>query len=421
MPENFIEAPESYFCCTALSSFNRIYWLQNQREPILLEWNSHTNSFHSSGIKAKKYWTSIFNTYIFCTLGIASSVLVITNPFKNPQVHPALVVSAIFVMSCGCLVLASETIILKYYGFIIQGFESVGSLVKGIRKDSQSMDPGPTSIFRGPFGTTCGPTFWKSVCRILIFCEISFQFFIVTVPTIGATVKVEPFHITIPMIFPIFNENKVLLTFMCSVLGLICFNEACRLYAFYLPKLVYLIELHFSILRGLNRIPLKQPKMFLKWYRAFQVWESAFDGYIGSMVGTLLGCGFVIFIVSNVGTLKYYSMLPLPVYLINPFVSFLVFAITFVTLPFAVHLEETTRKFVWQRKTQFRLQLREAWGNLEGEFMAKKFSCLRPVTFSCGGFYPLHRGAETDFYMYVTLRTTDLLLTMENLGVFSNF
>lgn len=195
-------------------------------------------------------------------------------------------------------------------------------------------------------------------------------------------------------------------------------NEACRLFAFYVTKLVYLVELNFDILNHLHQIPLDKPEIFLKWYTAFTIWIRLFGSYITYMCGSLTGCGFVILVISNVGVIKCYGVLPLLNYMEMTFTAVFVCTIAYFSIPFAVHVAESTRFMIEQRTAFFLLYMHTTLDRSSRKYLRRRLSGLKPIMISYGGLYPMVRGSEANFYFYVLLRTADVLLTTRNLGLF---
>lgn len=119
------------------------------------------------------------------------------------------------------------------------------------------------------------------------------------------------------------------------------------------------MEILFEVLTDLQKFPLNQPAAFLKWYELFQIWLKVFDSYLDILAASLMGCGFVVFTVSNVGAIKCYGLVPTIVYLVLPFTSVFVFLVVYFTLPFAAHVAEVGKASISQRKLHFLLQMQE--------------------------------------------------------------
>lgn len=228
--------------------------------------------------------------------------------------------------------------------------------------------------------------------------------------------------------FPHYHSNGIS-SFVGRTLGSFCYASFILLYILALARVAgscpftfrnlstrYLVELSFTALQQLQKVPLHKPHLFLKWYSAYQVWFKSFDSYIDDMIACLLGTGYVVFIVSNVTTLKCYGMVPILVYLMFPLTSGFVFLIVYFSLPFGAHIVETCRKSIFQRRKHFLFQMDKVLYSLEVKIVKRKFTSLKLVTINYGGFYPVVRGAEADFYFYVLIRTADLLITIGNVG-----
>lgn len=406
-----------YFCPSSLSFFNRIFALQNTFEPLILQWDSKSDSFYSRRIKPnKKCLIGFFNIYVISLLiGFGSCMIVLINPRKNSDIPHSLIITSIFVSACCLLLVASVTILVQFSSFIIHGFCSFDTFIHGLRGDAPNMRV--NLPLHCPFGAECGPRFWMHVSNILVISVIGLMMIILVQPA-AIYAKQDPFHVTIPMVFPFLLEYQWALFSLRLVLSLICVNEACRLFAFYLPKLVYLLELHFDLLNHLHQIPLDQPDIFLKWYIAYTIWDRLFGSYVPMMCGSLMGCGFMIFVISNVGVIKCYRILPLPNYLVMSFTAVFVFCIVYFSLPFAVHIAESTHFMITQRRTHFHLNMHTKVDKRSQKYLRRRLSGLKPVMISCGGLYPITRGSEVNYFFYVLLRTADVLLTTRNFELF---
>lgn len=405
-----------YYCPFALSFFNCLYRIQNKWEPLVLEWDSENCEFWSRGTKSTKYYTSYFNIYFVCFLvGFLSCVVVLVNPTRVTNISHGLFITSSFLVSCGILLVLSETILIQYSTCIINGFRCFDPLIRGLRREIKYSTL--TQQLRGPFVATCGPFFWKQVCIILIMGEVGLMMILIAFTPVSVSQKLDAFHITLPMIFPGIIKLPWLLLFLRLLLSHICVSEACRLLSFYLPKVVYLVELRFIILSNLHRIPLCRVDTFTKWYTGFQIFEDNFYSYVTFMCGSLMGSGFLVFIMSNLITLKCYRILPLLNYLVGPFASAFVFLVVYFSLPFAVHVAESTRKMIEQRRVNFYVCWYNKTDRKTQKYVRRKFNSLRPTALNCGGFYSLVRGTEANYYFYVLLRTADLLLTTKKLGI----
>lgn len=410
----------TFISSLAFSSFNRIFWWQERWEPLILEWDSFSNSFCSDGTKATKYWPALFNVYFACVFAMMSCAFVTFNHTSDPNVSPGIIICSMFVGSWLFLIIAFETLLVKYYNVIIASYQCFRLIIHGLRRETQRSDPIPVQALHGPFRSNCSPAFWKKLITVVVLAQIVLLSLTGIIPTIGAYAQLDPFQFTLPVLFPMLSGLPDLLAVVCFLSTVICANETCRLLSFLFPKVVSLTEIYFSILVHLNRIPYDDPRKFIKWYVVFQVWESLFESYIDIILAVIMGSGFVVTIVSNVATFKSYRMLPLAAYLCFPFASFCASVVALICFPFAVYVAELSGKIVFQRKTHFQLyKNKNAFGlNAERKFIAKRLSCLKPVVLSCGSFYPLKRGAESDYFFYILLRTADVLLAMQNLGIF---
>lgn len=398
-----------------LSTFNRIYTIQRQWEPMVLEWDSLKKSFSSDGISARKYWPAFVNIYFVCIVEIILCGAVLKSYSK---VDPAVAVSTLF-MTCWILFsVALETLTVKYFTICKTNVDRFHSIIKEMCSDAETTEPRFVPPLRGPFHSNCAPAFWKKMVIAVVLVQVGLMCFIIALPAVGVYTKIDTFHVAIPMWFPIFSESSILLDFVCYLLCLIATNEVCRLFAFYIPNIAYIIEFKYAILIQLSQFSPSNPEKFIKWYLIFQVWVKLFESYMDHLLGILMGGGFITIIVSNVGTLKYYRMLPFAAYLVNPFASLATLFITLFCLPFTVYIRELSQNIIFNHKTYFRLHMSEVVG-VKRKFIDKKLSCLKPIAIQCGNFYTMKRGAESAFLFYVLLRTADLLLTMKQLGIFS--
>lgn len=402
----------TYFCPIALNWFNRAFCLQNRWEPLVLEWNSRSSLFCTRGIYSKSYFLSYFVIYGVCLLvGLTSLSLVITNPFGDPAITPLITLLASFMVSICALLVASVSILVVNLHEIVTGFQLLSSYTQNLGPEKMGL-PGSCN-FTGPNGIILGPDFWRRVSLTLILYTKGLLLISLLFPLVGVYLELDPFRFSIPAIFPVFPELKLTFTMIRLFLTIACVNEACRFLAFYLPLAIYFIELIFSSLESLHRILVDDYTNFLKGHRLLQFKLNRFHGAVSEIVGSLMGCGFFIFVISNVISIKCYRMLPLSVYIIFPFCSSLVCLVVYVCLPFTVFIAENSRENIRVRQAHF---LRASNKNLSS--LRREFHSVRPIIFRCASFYPLNKGTEAHFYFYVLLRTADFLLTATNLGVF---
>lgn len=401
------------FTSYGLTKLNRIFRFQTDRETLVLEWDSEKKSFFSDGVKCRKYWPAFFTIYFICVQDIIFCAAVIQN---YSRVDPAVTVSTLFVGCWLILSVALETLMIKYFNTLIISINRFYAMTQGLRRDATSIYLRFIPPQHGLFHSSCGPSFWKNIALIVMLEQVGLACFILVLPSVAVYGTLEPFHVTLPMLFPIFSEYRNLLKFVCFLLYLIGTNEVCRLFAFYIPKIAFLTKLIYRVLMQLNQVGLSNPTKFIKWYMVFELWVKYFESYWDYLLVIWMGGGFAVIIVSNVGTLKYLGMLPLAAYLVNPFSSLSSSLITFLCLPFAVHTAELSLKIIFHRKAYFRLYMGDLVA-FRRKFIEKRFSCLKSVAVCCGGFYPPKTGAEWDFFFYVLVRTADLLPTMKQLGI----
>lgn len=410
-----------YFCPMALTYFNNIFWLHNNFEPLVLEWSPSENCFLTRGLKSKRYFLACLNIFFIATIiGLGSCLVVLVNPTSDPNVNNKLSFASLFVLSCGILFFTSEIILIVHSRSIVQGFRSFENFMLRLRLEILSDSGRNMRPLPGPFGGTCGSTFWKHVCNVLILGEISLLLMAIVIAPASVYAEMEPYHVTFPMIFPLFLDYPKAGKCMYLLVGLIGIGEACMLLAFYLPKMVYLIEVQFDMLIHLNQISFDKPERFLSWYQTVHIWDNILVPYVNCMTGSMMGCGFIIFIVSNVITLKCYDMLPFVHYLVAPFCSISAFAVVYFSLPFVVHIAECTGGMISERKKYFNEHAFIRVDRKAQNYVKRKFAVVKPMLTSCGGFYYLKSGTETTYYFDVLLRTIDLLLTLEGLGLFEN-
>lgn len=379
-------------------------------------WNSSTQQFWTSGPTSPRYFVSFFNTFVVSLLlGLSSAIFVLVNPLNDPAITPEITLLSFFYGSVCVLMVVSLSIIVRYLDDLVAGLKVVVSTIRKLHQVIVGMQLAYN--FSGPNGVNCGPKFWKRVALALIVSNFCLFLIPLVLPLKVISGGLDAFRFSISAIFPNFYVIPVLPTIVRLLLATVCGNEGCRFFALYVPLFVYFIELLLTFLASLHQLPVGDFMSFLKWIKVFRLIFNCYQEIISQLIGCLMGCGFVIFVTSNLGTLKCYNMLLLSVYLTFPFCSGLAFTMVYLCLPFAVFIAESSTKSIRIRKEHLFRRGKTKLSCVRWKCLRREFICAWPIILNCGNFYGLSRGTETNYHFYVLLRTSDLLLTLNSLGL----
>lgn len=211
---------------------------------------------------------------------------------------------------------------------------------------------------------------------------------------------------------------------LCTI---ICLTETCRFLALHLTVVQYWLEMEVTCLELIQRIPSSNgdnDHLFFKWYSAHQIADQSFWAPLCTLVAILMGDGFAVFVVCNVGTVKGFSILPLEVYWILPLVSLISTFFTSFLLPFGIETWVKSKQIInWRRngnmvfdalqrkakEKQEKIVSRRCIG-WSSKILRRKYVAIRPIGLSCGSFFPLKRGAESTYFYWIVWQTADRVL-----------
>lgn len=397
-----------YFCSFPLSSFNKLYFLQNKLDPLVLEWCPTSSSFYSCGKTSTKYWPNYFIIYLICfAIGTGSCGLIIMNPTKLSDINVVVRVAATFLTCLGIKIMLSLTIFITHLDEIICGFYNLKFLVQNLNTSLEEYLADQDKYIRVFYG----PKFWRNVAKLLIMCEPGLISYFLMLTPIVIYMELDPFVITFPLIFPRLCQATWFLICARLICGYICIVEACRFVTLYVCMMVSYMELEFRCLHKLGQIPAGNYEKFITWYNAYQIAHNSFHGSISNLLGLFMGCVFFVCIVCNVGTIRFYGKLPLVVYCVLPLVTLACSVVSYLLLPFAVRIGDCSHKVIERHKVN--LTKGKCIGYDARRILRKRLACLKTTSMCCGNFYPLRRGSEAAYFFYVLLRTVDALLTSE--------
>lgn len=127
---------------------------------------------------------------------------------------------------------------------------------------------------------------------------------------------------------------------------------------------------------------------------------------------SLMTEGLLIFIFSNFGTVKFFKLLPLVVYIFFPCVSITVAFDVNLTLPFAHKLKERSEEL---------LNIWSWWGWKGGKRLVKKLRATRPFVLYAGvkqtKLFGLTKEVKLDFYSQGAEHTINLLLSVPDSAI----
>lgn len=276
---------------------------------------------------------------------------------------------------------------------------------------------------------------WKSYWIRLAYGLKIFVWIMALVPLVvvpgGIYLRIDPFSFTFQKLLPassICVKNtesctsilKILVVLLRIFCATICVVEACRFFPLYFLQLLYHLELRLKAVEILNRLVpgpvldsecnVLRYRRFLNCYSLLELSENILEGTISTLVAILMGDGFVIFVVCNLATIRCFNILPLLIYWLMPTVSLVCLFFVFCLLQITVGSSSEYANVIEKVRKSFSVDKKELRNSLNIKIIKRKIRNLKPVYASCGRFYKLRRGTETDFYFQVFVRTVDGIL-----------
>lgn len=190
--------------------------------------------------------------------------------------------------------------------------------------------------------------------------------------------------------------------------------EACRFYVFYCSLIIHIFETTFKVTAMLNCVALSSTTSnnaegFMLLYQMYEIAGNCLTLALQHIIGIILGDGFFIFILLNLGTLKCFHLLPIFVYFALLLGSIICTCALFMLLRAVIEIYTTDFDAIKSMRMAL-MQISFVNNKLQKRVLVRQLSTLKPLGFSCSLFYPITRGSELEYFFYVCLRTVDLLL-----------
>lgn len=371
--------------------------------PMVLEWCPETCQFSTKGRGHSQYWLWYFNIFIIVGLiGFGSCLVVMTHPKESGI---AAVIISCFLAACSFLVWSSVAILSWHAETIVNGMSGVRKFWKKLETVSAHEKWPPQPLFH--------ELFWQLV---YLFQKLLFIIFFVLpfiLTPLIIFVEMDPFYFTMPKIFNFFRNDFASVsgwfTFALRMfLGFVCVAESCRFLVVYLfIVLVYYEETIIRIIELLKGIPLQRKKqdLFITLYLALNLAHQSMLEPVNTLIGNLMGIGFLIFVTCNVAAIKAFGLVPLQVYWLLPLVSIIVGFTIYILLPLIIVIHVQSDRLI-KKRTRISIAT-SAFSRHERRLTKRRFVAIRPLVYSCGSFYTLEYGMEATFFYCAIYRTAD--------------
>lgn len=388
--ESFSAFPEA----THFYLYNRLFRFMC---PMVLSWCPEQHKFSTLGASNPKYWLWYFNVFVIAgVVGFGNCLLAVA---CVDETGVAMTIMSFGLAAMSFLLWSSVAVLSFHAQNIANSFKSLAKLFQLFEKSCK--------IF--PKNRLHSKLYWKIYHVLQISMQILLFIIAFVFTFFEIFAQIDPFYYTFPKYFPFLRNdfNTVLgwITFILRVvLTAICNGEACRFFAMYLGLIIlHWIEL---ISKSLELVGCaKTANNFIRMYSSLQVVNTSLLAPFNFLIGLLMGSGFIIFVVCNVASIKAYYVLPAQVYWFMPAVSILVAGFVYFFLTLVVEVCLVSQAMVQQRT-------KDSYGypskvTFECKVITRILRTLKPIEFSCGGFYCLEKGTEATFCYWVLYRTVD--------------
>lgn len=193
-------------------------------------------------------------------------------------------------------------------------------------------------------------------------------------------------------------------------LATVGFIEGPRLIFTFLCTLLYWLEMqsrYVHLLLAQAKLTRKRLRrrhdlcLLIKLYRQFQVVSKASEHFLNSWIASWLPTAFMMIVMGNVGSLKYFGELPLIVYAFLPVASLVQSVGLYLAFPYMVAVDQDTKLLL--RKSQGEMVCKE-------KVILKELRSLKPVSLKLGQSFILKKHTKATFYDAIVMRTVDGLL-----------
>ncbi|CAL8085566.1 unnamed protein product [Orchesella dallaii] len=376
---------------------------------MVMEWCPTKKSLVTRGASSHEYLHWYFNILVvICIIGFGSSAYVVLDA-SNLSIDR--VVLAAMLGSVSVFVWTSSYLLTKNIDDLLLGVQATRSLKKQIEERY--------------FSTTINlnlDKYWEAVSEILCISVAILAIIPMILPGLGIYAELDPFFCTFYKLVPthiICGDDKVctyftnfIILFARIIVVIICVSESCRFCAFYLSFIGFKFELTSKTLGVISNIPLTVSQElniysdFFKYYNALRLVDQSANEAISQLLAFLLGCGFVVFLICNMITLKCFHTMPIHVYWLAPTVSLICLFLMFFLIPLIININRESIKLGERRRKM--LAFSKCWG-ARRKLMQLRMKCFYPISFKCGNI-KMETGLDRMYFYGIFLRTLDCLL-----------
>ncbi len=398
-------------CKTLFATYQRLFsWFPTN---ILLEFSSSTNQILKVEPANRRYYLWYFNM-IFLT-GIIGSASCTYTILQAKTITPAQLTVNVGLLGMCILFVATSCELIVHIKEVVHGFHAFEQLIvllSNLKSTHSGLSPWNDSL-------------WKLMSTSLQQLTVVFAIIPAILAPGAVYANVDPFlQITLklcPDLLYALPNVKWITIFIRVALSVICYMEACRFFAVYFPTLLLIIEYRLKCLHMVYMCttPLSQDPIygltFFKWYQITQVVDNISKSAWCTILATLMGCGFSIFVICNVATLSCYGIIPLEVFWLMPTVSVACAVLNYFMFPLLIEVRTNSENMLNERRHKIYLYSYRITEGLNGfcikgfwnrKFYWRKLKCLRPMEFACGPFFKM-TNIKAQYFYDVFLRSVD--------------
>lgn len=354
-------------------------------------------------LKCVPYYLNIFGVCGFITLVCSMKVFLDSDTVSwEKLIFTTLIVELVIYMCITCIPF------LYYWNSIRHGFDCYNNLIQGLELTNNSSFP--------HFSTNAT---WRRIAfawRIIIYYYKLMP--IVVIPGV-LWLELDPTAYAINQLYLTYNiSSYTVICVIWLVRALFCVNfisELLRYFVYFFITFMYSFERKIYALCMISNIPRKYDNIFgdrqLKWFRVLTVSDRVWNEPWCTIMGQLLGGGFVMMITLNFFSIACLNLLPPLIYWILPLVSVIAYFLSNALLTAAVGSTTMSCQILdlklFQEPVADMTKFQMNWTR-------KVLKSSRPLACACGSFYILALDNKVAFFYDVFLRTVDLIM----LGIF---
>jgi len=265
--------------------------------------------------------------------------------------------------------------------------------------------------------------YWEKIGLLLSATIAVFALLPLILPPPAVFIDLDPFVCTFYRLIPIdvvcCNNNicvvlgNVFIVIFRLISSFVCVMEAAQFCSIIVSFIAFMLELLARCLDDLQHIPSGSMSEFVTNYQALQLVNQFTNQPISPTIALMMGIGFVMFVVSNIATIRFFQKIPIHVYWLAPTISVICAFLVLFLLPLVVDVHRQSSKMLRNRmKVVQTCRCVRVWKKVR----VLQIKSLRPIVYSCGSIVKLGPGVERMYFYGIVLRTLDGLL----LPIFTN-